>query len=101
MLKHIKIFGPSFLLIAILVGSSTLAGAGLTLVASPSPAVFGAPVTLTATLTPSTATGKVTFYDGNVVLGTSSVSGGTATLNVLMNALTISREKHDPVVYKS
>jgi hypothetical protein len=42
-------------------------------------------VTLTATLTPSTATGKVTFY-GNVVLGTSSLSGGTATLNVLMNA---------------
>ncbi len=75
-----------FLLIAIVIGWSALARAGVTLAASPTPVTFGATATLTATVTPSSATGKVTFYDGAVVLGTAPVSGGTATLRVLMNA---------------
>jgi hypothetical protein len=62
-----------------------LARAGVTLTPSPSPATFGAPVTLTATVTPSTAAGKVTFYDGAMVLGTSTLSGATATLIVPLN----------------
>jgi hypothetical protein len=75
---------PTFVVVfALLAGS---ARAGVTLTASPSPATFGAPVTLTATVTPSTATGKVTFYDGAVVLGTATLSGGTATLIVPLNA---------------
>ncbi len=59
---------------------------GVTLAASPSPATFGAPVTLTATVSPGNATGKVTFYDGAAVLGTSTLSGGTATLRVSLNS---------------
>ena len=43
-------------------------------------------MSLTATVSPSTATGKVTFYDGAIVLGTATLSGGTATLMVPLNA---------------
>ncbi len=46
-----------------------------------SPSVFGKPLTLTATVSPNTVTGKVTFYNGTSVLGQSTLSGGTATLN--------------------
>ena len=42
--------------------------------------MYGQPVTLTATLTPATATGQVTFYDGTAVLGDASLSGGKAVL---------------------
>ncbi len=38
-------------------------------------------VTLTATVTPSTATGQVTFYSDVKVVGTAQLSGGIATLN--------------------
>jgi hypothetical protein len=37
-------------------------------------------VTLTATVSPSAATGTVTFYDGTTSLGTGTLSSGTATL---------------------
>ena len=76
----------TFLLIAIAIGSSALARGGVTLAVSPSPVTFGATATLTATVTPSSAMGKVTFYDGEIVLGTAPISGGTATLRVLMTA---------------
>ena len=53
----------------------------LSLATSPSgTSVFGSPVTLTATVSSSAATGRVTFYDGTTVLGTTSVSAGIATL---------------------
>src|SRR5450631_4251373 len=45
--------------------------------ANPSP--FNAPVTFTATVTPSAATGIVTFFDGNTSLGTGTLSGGVTT----------------------
>jgi hypothetical protein len=41
----------------------------------------GRTVTFTATVTPNTATGTVTFYDGCTKLGTVSLSGGTATFS--------------------
>jgi Bacterial Ig-like domain (group 3)/Concanavalin A-like lectin/glucanases superfamily/FG-GAP-like repeat/S-layer homology domain len=46
----------------------------------PNPAVFGQPVTLTATVSPSAAQGKVTFYSGATVLGTQVLNAGQATL---------------------
>ena len=46
---------------------------------SPNPSVYGQPVTLTATVTPSSATGTVTFKDGKATLGTGTITGGTAT----------------------
>jgi hypothetical protein len=42
--------------------------------------IAGASVTLTASVSPSTATGTVTFYDGTTSLGTGTLSSGTATL---------------------
>ena len=59
------------------VGSSP---SSVALSAVPSSASFGQPVTLTATITPPVATGKVTFYDGTTILGSASAYGGTATL---------------------
>jgi uncharacterized repeat protein (TIGR01451 family) len=46
---------------------------------SPNPATYGSPVTLHATVTPVTATGRVTFYDGVTILGIAAVSGGYAS----------------------
>ena len=41
---------------------------------------YGDPAILTATITPTSATGTVVFSNGSTVVGTASVSGGTATL---------------------
>ncbi len=56
-------------------------------VPTPSTVVFGQPVTLVATLTPTTQgtaapTGTITFYDGAASLGNVALSSGTATLVV-------------------
>ncbi len=59
---------------------AALTSGSVSLVSSLNPATLGQAVTLTATVTPSTATGKVTFYDGVVPLGTSPLTGGHATL---------------------
>lgn len=45
------------------------------------PATFGQSVTLTAAVTPSLATGVVTFSDGVSILGTGTVSGGFASFS--------------------
>jgi hypothetical protein len=52
----------------------------VSLFSSLNPATYGAPVTIAATVTPSAATGRVTFYDGVTPLGDSAVSGGQAVL---------------------
>jgi hypothetical protein len=86
-----KIMKIGFPLQFILVGASCFLGTtgfvceayastSVALNVSPNPSEFGQPVTLTATVTPNTATGKVTFYDGPQILGLSTVSGGVATL---------------------
>jgi len=46
---------------------------------SVNPSVVGQPVTFTATIAPSAATGTVTFRDGGATIGTGTVSGGIAT----------------------
>ncbi|HTR69531.1 MAG TPA: Ig-like domain-containing protein [Mycobacteriales bacterium] len=50
-----------------------------TLGASPSSVKYGGKVTLTASVTPTTATGSVQFLDGTTVLATKSLSAGSAT----------------------
>lgn len=52
------------------------------LTSAPNPSMFSQNVTLTATLTPAGAAGTVTFYDGATSLGTGTLSGGTATLDI-------------------
>jgi hypothetical protein len=54
--------------------------AAVTLVASPNPALFGTPVNLTAAVTPSGATGTVSFFDGTTALGTAPLVAGQASL---------------------
>lgn len=59
--------------------------ATVALTSTPNPSVFGAATTLTAavTATVDTPTGTVTFYDGSQVLGSSAISGGMASLEVV------------------
>jgi hypothetical protein len=54
---------------------------------SPNPSVLGVPVVLSVAVTPSNATGHVTFYDGVAVLGTKSLaSGATSFSTILLSA---------------
>ncbi len=53
----------------------------VTLSPSANPVAFGQNLTLTATVTPSLATGKVTFANGSAILGSATLSGGVATLS--------------------
>jgi len=53
-----------------------------TFTAAPNPSAPGQPVTLTATVAPSSATGSVTFVDGPTPLGTAALTGGTASLAI-------------------
>src|SRR6185369_13942157 len=57
----------------------TKASSTVALVSSLNPSIFGASVTLTATVTSGT-TGTVTFLEGATTLGTGTISGGVATL---------------------
>jgi uncharacterized protein (TIGR03437 family) len=98
--EHTAVYDPASNRMIIFSGSSganpalndvwTLSDAGgmppstTTLTSSPNPSTFGQSVTLTATVSPTAATGTVTFYDGApslaTLLGTGALSGGTATL---------------------
>ena len=49
-----------------------------TLTASPGNAAAATPITLTATISPTTAAGSVKFLDGTVLIGTAPVANGTA-----------------------
>jgi uncharacterized protein (TIGR03437 family) len=53
-----------------------------TLRSSVNPSVAAQTVMFTATVSPSAATGMVTFFDGTATLGSGSLSGGNATLSV-------------------
>src|SRR5665213_1489542 len=77
---------PCFLIVGLLtVSAFDLYATTVGLVSSANPAVFGAPLTLIATVIPASATGKVTFYSGVSVLGTATLSGGTAALPTALN----------------
>jgi RHS repeat-associated protein len=53
-----------------------------TLSTSKNPATYGDAITYTARVSPTTATGSVTFYSGTTALGTASLSNGTAQLTI-------------------
>jgi hypothetical protein len=65
----------------LLSGSGVTAPTNFTVSASPNPSVFGSLVAITATVSPSSATGTVTFYDGVTILGDAPVLSGAATLD--------------------
>jgi len=54
----------------------------MTLVANPNPACVGDQVTLIATVTPSSATGTVSFYDGVTLIGDATLVAGVAILYI-------------------
>jgi hypothetical protein len=58
-------------------GTSTTA-----VISSINPSVFGQTVTFTATVSPSTATGTVTFKDGVTTLGSMSLTSGSASFAI-------------------
>jgi hypothetical protein len=60
----------------------TLVSSSTSLSTSPNPSAFGQQVTLTASVSPASATGTVDFLDGSTVLGTATLSGGTATFQI-------------------
>ena len=53
-----------------------------TLTSSANPSIFGQSVSLMATVTPSAATGSITFRDGSTILNTVALSGGSAALSI-------------------
>ncbi|MGD0913008.1 MAG: Ig-like domain repeat protein [Terracidiphilus sp.] len=59
-----------------------------TLMVAPTTSTYGSPVTLTATVAPatlpgpSTPTGTVTFYNGNSSIGSGTLTGGVASLEI-------------------
>jgi hypothetical protein len=55
------------------------ASSSVTLMSMPNPAVVGSPVTFSANVSPSTATGNVQFLDGTTVLGTTALTNGVAS----------------------
>ncbi len=54
----------------------------LTQTAGTNPTTFGTAASITATVTPSTATGFVQFYNGSTLLRTVTVSSGTAVFSI-------------------
>jgi hypothetical protein len=67
----------------VLVQTVDAASTSVTISSSPDPSTYRQVVTLTAAVTsPTTATGTVTFYRGSTSLGTATLSGNVATLNI-------------------
>ena len=66
--------------ISIGVYSNQLATSSLTLQASTTTPQYQTNVTLTAAVSPSIATGTVTFYNGTTKIGSAAVNGGTSSL---------------------
>jgi len=56
-------------------------GTTITLTSDPNPSKSGRLVTFTATVSPSTATGTVQFFDGSISLGTAPLSSGQASFS--------------------
>jgi hypothetical protein len=67
----------------VLQGQAGESSPGVVLTASPAnPVPVGAPLTLTAALTPAASGGSMTFFDGASELGLGPVVGGAATLTI-------------------
>src|SRR5882724_4557611 len=84
---------PKLLLLLAALAHLSLAQTTVTLATSSNPSIFGAPVVLTATVAPTDATGRVTFYDGVAVLGVAPISSGTASLSTVLLPSGIRRVK--------
>jgi M6 family metalloprotease-like protein len=61
--------------------SATASDTTTILTSDPNPATYGRTVSFTATVSPVSATGTVTFMDGAATLGTATLSAGSATFS--------------------
>jgi Bacterial Ig-like domain (group 3)/FG-GAP-like repeat/FG-GAP repeat len=68
--------------VSVLLGSGVAAipSTSITLVSSASPITYGQPVTLTATVVPSSAPGTVEFLDGGTLIATKALTSGQAQI---------------------
>jgi hypothetical protein len=67
-------------------GFKVLAKSATAVTSTPNPSTYGQAVTFTASVTPATATGTVTFMDGAATLGTVGIAAGKA--HITTSALT-------------
>ena len=63
---------------------SNVQPATVSLASSANPSTFGAPLTLTATVSSPAAIGHVTFFDGVNILGSAPVSSGIASISTIL-----------------
>jgi uncharacterized protein (TIGR03437 family) len=75
-----NVSSPAAAMLSIAAGSTGNSASATTLTAAPASAYPGSLVVLTATVSPATAAGTVSFYEGNNLLGAAALSGGVATL---------------------
>jgi hypothetical protein len=61
-----------------------LTSSNISLTSNGNPLSYGASVKLTATVSPSAATGIVTFYNGGIPIGSSALSSGVATFTTVL-----------------
>jgi hypothetical protein len=87
---------PLFLM-AFVASASLVQASSVSLQSSTTLSKFGSSVALTAAVTPASATGTVTFFDGTNILGYRSLSGGTAAVHSLL----LSSGKHSLTAYYS
>nr|WP_320132280.1 subtype B tannase [uncultured Holophaga sp.] len=78
--------GSSTASTSVTVSSATLTATSTSLASSATSVSSGSTLILTATVSPSAATGTVTFYDGSASLGTASLSSGVATLSATLSS---------------
>jgi Glycoside hydrolase family 44/Bacterial Ig-like domain (group 3) len=68
--------------VSVQVNGAQLASTAVTLVASPVSAVSGQAIALTASVTPASATGTISFKDGSAAVGSATLTSGKGTLSV-------------------
>ena len=92
--------GSTFTQVSPPAGPPTSVSVALT--ASPNPAIGGQPVTLTATVTPASATGTIQFENnGTDINGPATISGGTATTSTSFSGITTATTETLTAVYSA
>jgi len=56
------------------------ANSAMVMISSLNPSTFGSGITLTTTVTPSTATGTLTFKDGSITIGSATIGHGSGSM---------------------
>ncbi len=68
--------------VSVQVNGAQLPSTAITMAASPASAVSGQAITLTASVTPASATGTISFEDGTTTIGSATLASGKGTLSL-------------------